>query len=97
MFLRIAPRLFGIFVVPYYLLYMWTGCAFSLAWGVRARCRGSGLNVLVFCHCFGITGLLGILSIAIPFLVPYILPLNLLPGLLRIVGGFKIALGLLGL
>ena len=29
-------------------------------------------------------------------LVPFILPLNVLTGLLRIVGGFRIALGLLG-
>ena len=31
------------------------------------------------------------------FLVPLILPLNVLTGLQRIVGGFRIAVGLLGL
>ena len=51
--------------------------------------------VMDLCNCSNIVR--DTHNITILFLVPYILPLILLPGLLRIVGGFKIALGLLGL
>ena len=51
--------------------------------------------VMDLCNCSNIVR--DTRNITILFLVPYILPLILLPGLLRIVGGFKIALGLLGL